>query len=115
MDGVSHFKFHLSISFLLIWGLLIRLGSSGPPSSQIDMHGPSSGGGLGLESAVVAQFVTLNETFALKHLALDSLSGRVYVGAVNRLYELDANLRLDASVPTGPKLDNPNCHGKNIF
>lgn len=80
------------------------------------MHGPSSssssggGGGLGLESAVLSQFVTLNETYALKHLALDSLSGRVYVGAINRLYELDPNLRLEATVPTGPKLDNPNCH-----
>ncbi|OXA52928.1 Plexin-B [Folsomia candida] len=126
MDGVSHFKFYLTLrshSFpvlLIILGLLIRPGSSGPPSSsplaQIDMHGPSSssssggGGGLGLESAVLSQFVTLNETYALKHLALDSLSGRVYVGAINRLYELDPNLRLEATVPTGPKLDNPNCH-----
>jgi plexin A len=109
------FKFHLSL--LTFLGLLITLASSGPPSSSSDVPGAGGGGGgvggggtLIDNSALIAQFVTLNETFGLKHMAIDPLSGRVYVGSVNRLYELDTNLRLEETVPTGPKLDNPNCH-----
>ncbi|CAG7724457.1 unnamed protein product [Allacma fusca] len=91
----------LSLALIIVWGVLINLGCSAPPSPD---PGRNSLG------AVVAHFVTINESFVLKHLAIDPYSGRAYVGAVNRLYELDANLRLEATVPTGPKMDNPNCH-----
>lgn len=46
----------------------------------------------------------------LSHLALDSGSGRLYAGAVNRLLQLDANLRLEQAVVTGPRMDSPQCH-----
>ena len=98
----------ISSAVIIILGILISQGCSAPPSSgagQDAVLGRDSGGG-----AIMAQFVTINESFVLKHLAIDPFSGRVYAGAVNRLYELDGNLRLEATVPTGPKMDNPNCH-----
>lgn len=89
----------------------LGLGGGGPNSNPSS----SSGDFIGLTgtgTATLSRFSTINETFILKHLAVDPLGGRVYVGAVNRLYELDSNLRLIATVPTGPKYDNPNCHAR---
>uniref|UniRef100_A0A3P9QF96 Plexin b2a, tandem duplicate 1 n=1 Tax=Poecilia reticulata TaxID=8081 RepID=A0A3P9QF96_POERE len=36
-------------------------------------------------------------------------TGRLYVGAVNNLYQLSADLELESSFVTGPKLDNRQC------
>ncbi|KYN31861.1 Plexin-B [Trachymyrmex septentrionalis] len=44
------------------------------------------------------------------HLAIDPSSGRLYGAAINRLFQLDSNLRLEEYVSTGPRLDNPQCH-----
>lgn len=44
-----------------------------------------------------------------QQLALDSLTGTVYVGATNRLHRLSANLSLLQSAATGPRDDNPDC------
>ncbi|XP_034935883.1 plexin-B [Chelonus insularis] len=44
------------------------------------------------------------------HLTIDPSTGRLYAGAVNRLLQLDANLKLEQLVSTGPRLDNPQCH-----
>lgn len=43
------------------------------------------------------------------HLVVDMYTSQIYVGATNRLYQLSPSLRLEATVPTGPKEDNPNC------
>ncbi|XP_067915390.1 plexin-B2-like [Heterodontus francisci] len=48
-------------------------------------------------------------TTKLLHLAMDNTTGRVYVGAVNFLYQLTADLRQEAGTKTGPKRDDPNC------
>ncbi|XP_076860154.1 plexin-B3 [Brachyhypopomus gauderio] len=45
----------------------------------------------------------------LNHLLLDSSSGHIYVGAVNALYHLSADLQLLSWSKTGPKLDSPDC------
>ncbi|XP_014222817.2 plexin-B isoform X2 [Trichogramma pretiosum] len=44
------------------------------------------------------------------HLVLDSKTGQLFAGAVNRLIKLDANLELEEVVVTGPKEDSPECH-----
>ena len=46
---------------------------------------------------------------SLRRLTVDSLTGRVYVGAVNHLYQLDSNLSLVVDVTTGPVQDNKDC------
>jgi len=43
------------------------------------------------------------------HLAVDPVSATVFVGARNRLHQLDADLRPLKTVVTGPRLDNPMC------
>jgi len=43
------------------------------------------------------------------HLAVDPVSGTVFVGARNRLHQLDADLWPARTVVTGPRLDNRLC------
>lgn len=58
---------------------------------------------------VVASWNTPNETVTFQHMATDPMSGRVYVGAMNWLFQFDAALRLEQSVQTGPVNDNIMC------
>lgn len=44
----------------------------------------------------------------INHLVI-SEQGKVYIGAVNKLYQLSENLTQEKSVITGPKDDAPNC------
>jgi len=43
------------------------------------------------------------------HLAVDPVSGTVFVGACNRIHQLDSELRRLRSVVTGPRLDSRQC------
>lgn len=45
----------------------------------------------------------------LNHLVVDEASGVVYLGAVNALYQLSADLQLEQQAATGPALDNKKC------
>ncbi|XP_028387641.1 plexin-B2 isoform X1 [Phyllostomus discolor] len=45
----------------------------------------------------------------LNHLAVHEASGTVYLGAVNTLYQLSANLQLEQQAATGPALDHKKC------
>ncbi|XP_017513502.1 plexin-B2 isoform X1 [Manis javanica] len=45
----------------------------------------------------------------LNHLVVDEATGVVYLGAVNALYQLGADLQLEQQVATGPALDNKKC------
>lgn len=45
----------------------------------------------------------------LNHMVVDRDSGVVYLGAVNALYQLNANLQLEQKVETGPHPDNKKC------
>ena len=58
--------------------------------------------------AIVAQFHD-PEIERMNHLVVEKNTGRVYVGAVNRLYQLSPDLNLVAKEVTGPKMDSPEC------
>ena len=45
----------------------------------------------------------------IKHAAFNKNTGKVYIGAVNRLYQLSESLVVEKTVLTGPADDNPNC------
>ncbi|XP_048257731.1 plexin A3-like isoform X1 [Haliotis rufescens] len=45
----------------------------------------------------------------LTHMAIDNETGIVYVGGVNRIYQLDSELTLMVEAETGPRNDSPNC------
>ena len=50
-----------------------------------------------------------NEQFG--HLAIDPLNNDIYIGAVNRLYQLNSNLQVKQLAKMGPQLDSPECPG----
>lgn len=62
------------------------------------------------KSVPTANGSSLSAHKGFRHLTLDAASGRVYAGGVNRLFQLDAALALEASVATGPLPDSPHCH-----
>lgn len=45
----------------------------------------------------------------INNVVVDHRTGRLYVGAVNSLYQLNSDLGLEVRVETGPKKDNPQC------
>lgn len=45
----------------------------------------------------------------LNHLLVDTVTGRVFVGGVNRLYQLSPDLELHETVKTGPQNDSVEC------
>ncbi|XP_069990321.1 uncharacterized protein [Penaeus vannamei] len=49
------------------------------------------------------------------HLTVDKNTGTVYAGGVNRLYQLDPNLRLLQYVVTGPVSDSVECPASGCF
>ncbi|KAF2368826.1 Plexin repeat [Trinorchestia longiramus] len=60
---------------------------------------------------VVLQFVPANQSHVLNHVAVDKAGADVYLGAVNRLYQLDGStMKPIYQVITGPRLDSPGCH-----
>ncbi|XP_008585077.1 PREDICTED: LOW QUALITY PROTEIN: plexin-B3 [Galeopterus variegatus] len=60
-----------------------------------------------LSSTWVHRFSAPNTTF--NHLALEPGQGTLYVGAVNRLFQLSPELQLEAVAVTGPVIDSPDC------
>lgn len=85
------------------------MSTSRPPSPEVQTLG----------SHILAQYpdndeflelTNTTEPLRLGHLCVDKFNGRLYVGGVNRLMQLDSRLQLEASVKTGPKHDNPQCH-----
>ncbi|XP_055615927.1 plexin-A2 isoform X1 [Toxorhynchites rutilus septentrionalis] len=59
-----------------------------------------------LSSRLVSQIV-FNST--LNHLAVDRTTGMVYVGAVNKLYQISSDLNILAAITTGPHNDSNEC------
>lgn len=49
----------------------------------------------------------LNDKFS--HLTINDFTGQVYVGAVNKIYQLKPNLDLEAVVEMGPRDDSSDC------
>ena len=70
--------------------------------------GPSSGSGSHIQY--------IEDTFSdgtnhgnFNHLAVDRNTGRLYIGAINRLYQLSETLVQEKAITTGPKDDSPYC------
>jgi plexin A len=63
---------------------------------------------LGSPNAIVAKFYDPGVD-RMNHLVVDKNTGRVYVGAVNRLYQFSPDLDLVMEEETGPKKDSPEC------
>ncbi|GCB66726.1 hypothetical protein scyTo_0005015 [Scyliorhinus torazame] len=55
-------------------------------------------------------FPIQNRDWTLNHLAVHSITGNVYVGAVNWIYKLSSNLTLLLKHETGPEEDNKSCY-----
>ncbi|KAL0196093.1 hypothetical protein M9458_009665, partial [Cirrhinus mrigala] len=45
----------------------------------------------------------------INNVVQDPQTGRIYLGAVNHIYQLNHDLQKESSAVTGPKLDNPLC------
>ena len=58
---------------------------------------------------IVHEFSDEFATERFNHMVVDENKGRVYVGAVNRLYQLSPDLDLMIAVKTGPEDDDPEC------
>lgn len=70
------------------------------------IHGLLADGG-----PIVATFSesAANGHHRLQHLVVDKHSALVYVGGVNRLYQLSPELDKQVTVETGPRDDSPEC------
>ncbi|XP_062322852.1 plexin-A2-like [Osmerus eperlanus] len=55
-------------------------------------------------------FLSERGEWSLNHLTVHQSTGALYVGAVNRIYKLSANLTLLVSHDTGPEYDNKACY-----
>ncbi|XP_061640873.1 plexin-A2-like isoform X2 [Phyllopteryx taeniolatus] len=89
-----------------------------------EVHGPqkvmSRSVALGLLTLIlVSQKTAAGQTvnvfrsereWSLNHLAVHQSTGALYIGAVNRIYKLSANLTLLVSHATGPEYDNKACY-----
>ncbi|KAF5907963.1 plexin-B2-like isoform X1, partial [Clarias magur] len=53
-----------------------------------------------------AQFSSLT---TISTVVQDPRTGRIYLGAVDAIHQLDANLQKESTAQTGPKKDSPNC------
>uniref|UniRef100_A0A8C7RBL8 Plexin-A2 n=1 Tax=Oncorhynchus mykiss TaxID=8022 RepID=A0A8C7RBL8_ONCMY len=58
----------------------------------------------------VNNFQSERREWTLNHLTVHKTTGVLYVGAVNRIYKLSANLTLLVSHDTGPEYDNNACY-----
>ena len=58
---------------------------------------------------ITKTFEDETNTGDFSHLVIDAQTGKLYLGAVNRLYLLTETLSKEKSIDTGPKLDSPKC------
>lgn len=58
---------------------------------------------------IIAQFSLRNNSY-FTHMVYDRRRHQLYVGATNRILQLDVNLKQVNEAITGPKLDSPQCH-----
>lgn len=61
-------------------------------------------------SDILSQYTLQNGSY-FTHLTCDRKNSVFYVGATNRILQLNYNLSLLTEAITGPKADNPQCHG----
>lgn len=61
------------------------------------------------QEAVVGSYGTTDAAINFTHVTIDPVSGRVFVGATNWLYQFNSDLKVEQSVRTGPVPDSPLC------
>ncbi|XP_078500630.1 plexin-A2 [Lissotriton helveticus] len=64
----------------------------------------------GTSTSPFSTFHAENRDWTFSHLTVHQATGSVYLGAVNRVYKLSANLTLLVSHKTGPEEDNKSCY-----
>uniref|UniRef100_A0AAQ4QV68 Sema domain-containing protein n=1 Tax=Gasterosteus aculeatus aculeatus TaxID=481459 RepID=A0AAQ4QV68_GASAC len=81
--------------------------------AEISLHWAWQLALVALATACAAPCHAKNKEFPsdtlINNVVTDPRSGRLYVGAVNRLYQLSADLQVESRTETGPKRDNKQC------
>lgn len=80
------------------WPLLAALGAA-----LLLLAGPA------LADDILVKTFSDQGTERFNHLVVDKNTGRVFIGAVNKLYQLSPDLDLVIAETTGPKDDHPDC------
>lgn len=94
----------------LLFSVTMSTASPSPSSSPSTSSSSSSSSvAHSTVSNYFASFATSNTSINFTHIAIDSSSGRLYVGATNWLYQLSSDLTLETSLKTGPVDDSPSC------
>nr|XP_046918711.1 plexin-B-like [Dermatophagoides farinae] len=61
-------------------------------------------------NSTLKSYTTSNKSINFTHVELDPITGNIYVGASNWIFQLDSNtLRVEHAVRTGPIRDSPSC------
>ena len=73
-----------------------------------------------LQTATATNYITQTftdptNTGVFNHLVINKNTGEIYIGAVNRMYQLTEDVQEVRSITTGPLMDNPNCPPDNDF
>lgn len=71
------------------------------------MGAPQTSGVQGNYSNIITRQTEFDTR--LNHLVVDTITGRVFVGGVNRLYQLSPDLDIVETVITGPRSDSTDC------
>ncbi|XP_015793717.1 plexin-B-like [Tetranychus urticae] len=71
---------------------------------QSDSPSPSN-----VEPPIYASYTTPNKSINFTHLVVDPVTGRLYIGATNWIYQFSDDLSLEVSQRTGPIDDSPYC------
>ena len=58
---------------------------------------------------VIGEYTDTSNTGNVNHLIINQNNGKIFVGAVNAIYQFSENLVLEKTVTTGPIEDSPNC------
>ncbi|CAH1265846.1 PLXNA1 [Branchiostoma lanceolatum] len=86
-------RLNLLLGFLLLYSVVLQLGTV-----VQGLH-------------IYRTFTPTSPDIVLNHLSVDNQTGKVYIGAVNNLYQLNRQLTEEKRVSTGPRLDSVNCAG----
>ena len=62
---------------------------------------------------ITQTFTDPTNTGVFNHLVINENTGEIYIGGVNRMYQLTEDVRKVRSRTTGPQMDNPNCSPDN--
>lgn len=62
-----------------------------------------------IELPIVTSFTSSHSSANFTHVIEDSITGQLYVGAVNYIFQLSSDLKLEHEFRSGPIDDSPNC------